>query len=79
MVIRLRLVDGRIRFTVQGGLVLWQSLLQQLHVEVIVLGHLALLALPYSIAYVALEAEPERYHRVANAVTGFKVSTVFKR
>lgn len=59
---------GRRRRASSSSLVLWQGLLQQLHVKVVVLGHLALLALPYSVADVTLEAEPERYHRVANTV-----------
>lgn len=66
--ILLMLVNGRIRITATGGgFILGQSFLQQLHVEVIVLGHLALFALSYAIANVALKAEPECYHRIANA------------
>lgn len=45
----------------------WQSLLQQLHIELILLGHLALLPLPHSIANVAFKAKTERNHRIANA------------
>lgn len=68
MKILLLRIDGRICFTIYGGFVFRQSFLQQLHVEVIVLGYLTLLALPYSIAYIALKAKPKCYHRVANAV-----------
>uniref|UniRef100_A0A8W7Q1G5 Uncharacterized protein n=1 Tax=Anopheles coluzzii TaxID=1518534 RepID=A0A8W7Q1G5_ANOCL len=47
--------------------------LQQLHVEVVILCYLALLALPYAEAYVTLETEPKRHHRIANAEISFKM------
>lgn len=48
-------------------LLLWrQSLLQELHVELILLLHFLLLPEAHLVAYVALEAEAQRDHRVAN-------------
>lgn len=46
----------------------WQSLLQQLHIELILLGHLALFTLPHTIANVAFKAKTQRNHRIANAI-----------
>ena len=49
-------------------LLLWrQSLLQELHVKLILLLHLLLLPEAHLIAYIALEAEAQRDHWVANA------------
>lgn len=49
-------------------LLLWrQSLLQELHVKLVLLLHLLLLPEAHLIAHVALEAEAQRDHRVADA------------
>lgn len=49
-------------------LLLWrQSLLQELHVKLILLLHLLLLPEAHLIAYVAFETEAQRNHWVANA------------
>lgn len=49
-------------------LLLWrQSLLQELHVKLILFLHLLLLPETHLIAYIALEAEAQRDHGVANA------------
>lgn len=49
-------------------LLLWrQSLLQELHVKLVLLLYLLLLPEAHLIAYVALEAEAQRDHWVANA------------
>ena len=45
----------------------WQSLLQELHVELVLLLHFLLLPKAHLIADVAFEAEAQRYHGVADA------------
>lgn len=49
-------------------LLLWgQSLLQELHVKLILLLHLLLLPKTHLIAHIALEAKAQCDHRIANA------------
>lgn len=56
-------------------LLLWrQRLLQELHVKLILLLHLLLLPEAHLIAHVALEAEAQRDHRVADAAKTESVS-----
>lgn len=54
-----------------------QRLLQELHVELVLLLHLLLLPQPHLVADVALEAEAQRHHWVADAGVGGRTHRMF--
>lgn len=53
-----------------------ERLLQQLHVERVLLGHLALPPPPHTVTYEGLEPEAQRDHRVADAVRGKRATQI---